>query len=43
VVGRRVPVIRPDRFVEVGWMVLIPATLLQALLVSVLVLSGFYT
>ena len=42
VVGRRVPVIRPDRFVEIGWMVLIPATLLQALLVSVLVLSGFY-
>jgi len=42
VVGRRVPVIRPDRFVEIGWMVLIPATLLQALLASVLVLSGLY-
>lgn len=42
VAGHRVPVIRPDRFVEIGWMVLIPATLLQALLVSVLVLSGFY-
>lgn len=42
VVGRRVPVIRPDRFVEIGWLVLIPATLLQALLVSILVLSGFY-
>ena len=39
---RRVPVIRPDRFVEIGWMVLIPATLLQALLVSVLALTGFY-
>ena len=42
VAGRRVPVIRPERFVEIGWMVLIPATLLQALLVSVLALSGFY-
>lgn len=42
VTGRRVPVIRPDRFVEIGWMVLIPATLLQALLVSVLALTGFY-
>lgn len=42
VVGRRLPVIRPDRFVEIGWMVLIPAALLQALLVSVLALSGFY-
>ncbi len=42
VVGRRIPLIRPDRFVEVGWMVLIPATLLQALVVAVLVLTGFY-
>ncbi len=42
-VGRRVPLLRPDRFVEVGWMVLIPATLLQALLVSVLLLAGFYS
>ena len=42
VAGRRIPVIRPDRFVEIGWMVLIPATLLQALLVSLLALNGFY-
>jgi NADH-quinone oxidoreductase subunit H len=42
VVGRRIPLIRPDRFVEIGWMVLIPATLLQALAVAVLVLTGFY-
>lgn len=42
VVGRRIPVIRPDRAVEIGWMVLIPATLLQALVVAVLVLTGFY-
>ncbi len=42
VVGRRLPVVRPEKFVEVAWMVLIPATLLQALLVAVLALSGFY-
>ena len=41
-VGRRVPVLRPDRTVEVGWMVLVPLTLLQALVVAVLVLNGFY-
>ncbi|MGY1721268.1 NADH-quinone oxidoreductase subunit H [Blastococcus sp. SYSU DS0552] len=41
-VGRRLPVLRPDRTVEVGWMVLVPATLLQALTVAVLVLNGFY-
>lgn len=41
-VGRRVPAIRPDRFVEVAWMVLVPLTLLQALVVSVLALAGVY-
>ncbi|MCF6509969.1 NADH-quinone oxidoreductase subunit H [Blastococcus sp. MG754426] len=41
-VGRRMPVLRPDRTVEVGWMVLVPLTLLQALVVAVLVLTGFY-
>lgn len=40
--GRRVPVLRPDRFIEFAWMILIPATLLQALWVALLVLSGFY-
>ena len=40
--GRRIPVLRPDRTVEVGWMVLVPLTLLQALVVAVLVLNGFY-
>lgn len=40
--GRRLPVIRPDRFVELSWMILIPLTLLQALLVAVLVLAGIY-
>lgn len=42
VLGRRVPALRPDRFVEVAWTVLVPATLLQALVVAVLLLSGFY-
>lgn len=41
-VGRSVPALRPDRFVEVAWVVLVPATLLQTLLVALLVLSGFY-
>ena len=42
VIGRRWPVVRPERFVEVGWMLLIPATLLQALVVALLALAGFY-
>ncbi len=42
VVGRRMPVLRPDRFVELAWMVLVPATLLQAFVVALLVLSGAY-
>lgn len=40
--GRRVPVLRPDRFVEVAWMVLVPAALVQALVVALLVLAGVY-
>jgi len=36
--GRRTPTIRMDRFMEVAWMVLIPATLLQALFVSIVVI-----
>lgn len=40
--GRRVPVLRPDRVVEVAWTVLVPVTLVQALVVAVLLLSGFY-
>ena len=32
---RRLPVLRPDRFMEVGWLVLLPAALLQVLVVSV--------
>lgn len=37
---RRLPAVRPDRFVEAGWIVLIPAVLLQVLLVSVVTVSG---
>jgi NADH-quinone oxidoreductase subunit H len=32
---RRVPAFRPDKFMEVGWMVLLPAVLLQDLVVAV--------
>lgn len=32
--GRKVPVVRPDLFMEVGWMVLVPAALAQDLLVA---------
>ena len=35
VIGRRLPTLRADRFVEVGWLILLPATLLQVLVVSV--------
>jgi len=36
--GSRGPVVRMERFTEIGWLVLIPATLLQALVVAVVVL-----
>jgi NADH-quinone oxidoreductase subunit H len=42
VVGRRLPALRPDRVVEVAWVVAVPATVVQALVVAVLVLNGFY-
>ena len=32
---RRVPVLRPDLFMELGWLVLLPAALVQVLVVSV--------
>ncbi len=35
VVKRRLPTLRPDRFVEVGWLVLLPAVLVQVLVVAV--------
>lgn len=37
-VGRRTPTIRMERFMTVSWMVLVPATLLQALFVSIVVI-----
>lgn len=36
-VRRQVPLLRPDRFAVAGWMVLLPAALLQVLVVSVVV------
>ncbi len=36
-VRRRVPALRPDTFMEVGWIVLLPAVLLQDLVVAVVV------
>jgi NADH-quinone oxidoreductase subunit H len=38
-VRRRLPAARPDRFVEAGWLVLLPAVLLQVLIVSVVVVA----
>jgi NADH-quinone oxidoreductase subunit H len=40
--GRRLPVLRPDRAVEAAWVVLVPATLVQALVVAVLAVTGSY-
>ncbi len=36
---RRVPLLRPDRFLEIGWLVLLPAALVQLLVVAVVVVS----
>ncbi|MEG3613613.1 NADH-quinone oxidoreductase subunit H [Isoptericola haloaureus] len=41
-VGRRWPVVRPERFADVAWVVLLPATILQSAVAAVLVLGGFY-
>lgn len=34
---RRLPILRPDRFLEAGWLVLLPAALLQLLVVAIVV------
>lgn len=39
VVRRRLPVVRPERFAEVGWVLLVPLTLLQVLVTSLIVLA----
>ena len=36
--GRRFPTVRMERYMEVAWLVLVPATLLQALFVSLVVI-----
>ncbi len=38
--SRRLPVLPPDRTVDVAWVVVLPLTIAQALVVSVLVLTG---
>jgi NADH-quinone oxidoreductase subunit H len=38
-VRRRLPVVRPERFAEVGWVLLVPLTLLQVLVTSLIVLA----
>ena len=40
VVARRLPLLPPDRTVDVSWVVVLPLTVVQALVVSVLVLRG---
>lgn len=37
---RRLPVLRADRLMELGWLIAVPVTLLQLLVVAVLVLNG---
>ncbi len=39
VVRQRLTLLRPDRFLEVGWLVLLPAALLQLLVVSVMAVA----
>lgn len=40
--GRRLPVLRADRLLDLAWIVAVPAILVQALAVALLVLNGFY-
>ncbi len=39
--GQRVPTIRMERFAEISWVVLLPVTILQALVVSIFVVVGW--
>ena len=38
-VGRKLPLIRPDQFMEVGWVLLIPAGILQDLVVALVMVN----
>ncbi len=40
VVGRRVPTLRPDRLLELGWVVVLPLVIAQDLVVSILAISN---
>jgi NADH-quinone oxidoreductase subunit H len=39
VVGRRLPTVRADKLVEVGWVVLVPLVLAQLLVVALIVVQ----
>ena len=39
-IGRKLPTIRPDKFVELGWAVLVPLVLAQLLVVSLVVVGS---
>lgn len=39
-VGRRLPTLRPDKFLELGWVVLLPLVVLQDLVVAIVAVSG---
>lgn len=39
-IRRHLPILRPEKFMEVGWMVLLPAALLQDLVVAVIAVWG---
>ena len=38
-VGRRVPSLRPDKLLELGWVVVLPLVVAQALVVSVIAVT----
>ncbi len=40
VVGERLPVLRPDKVLETGWVVLLPLVVLQDLVVAVVAVTG---
>jgi NADH-quinone oxidoreductase subunit H len=41
-VGRRLPLVRPERFADIAWMVVLPLVIVQSAVAAVLTLGGFY-
>ncbi|WP_402375001.1 complex I subunit 1 family protein [Isoptericola rhizosphaerae] len=41
-VGRRLPLVRPERFADVAWVVVLPLVIVQSAVAAVLTLGGFY-